>query len=145
MLSPESIASIRDSWETIEPLAPEAADSFYGRLFELDPGLRRLFTGDMGEQGQKLMRMIAIAVNGLDRLPEIIPAIEDLGRRHRDYGVSTADYDKVGAALLWTLEGALGSPLDTGVADCVAGRLHPHRRYHDTGIRKGVLKARPVA
>jgi len=28
-----------------------AAELFYGRLFELDPSLRKLFKGDMKEQG----------------------------------------------------------------------------------------------
>ena len=33
----------------------EAAAVFYNRLFELDPDLEDLFTGDMKEQGRKLM------------------------------------------------------------------------------------------
>jgi hemoglobin-like flavoprotein len=68
-----------------------------------------MFKGDMKEQGQKLMKMIATAVNGLDRLDSIVPAVQDLGRRHVGYGVRPEHYDTVGAALLQTLEQGLGS------------------------------------
>jgi hemoglobin-like flavoprotein len=62
----------------------------------------------MREQGAKLMKMINVAVNGLDRIESIVPAVQDLGRRHVGYGVKQAHYDTVGAALLWTLEQGLG-------------------------------------
>jgi hemoglobin-like flavoprotein len=52
--------------------------------------------------------MLAIAVNGLTRLDEIVPAVQDLGRRHGRYKVEPAHYDAVGAALLFTLGQGLG-------------------------------------
>jgi hemoglobin-like flavoprotein len=63
---------------------------FYGRLFELNSALKSLFKHDMKEQGQKLMAMIATAVNGLNHLDEIVPAVRDLGARHAGYGVTAA-------------------------------------------------------
>jgi hemoglobin-like flavoprotein len=62
----------------------------------------------MAEQGMKLMRMIGTAVNGLDRLDQIVPAVKDLGVRHVAYDVQVAHYDTVGSALLWTLDQGLG-------------------------------------
>jgi hemoglobin-like flavoprotein len=47
-------------------------------------------------------------VGGLTRLDTIVPAVQDLGRRHVKYGVKDKHYDTVGAALLWTLEQGLG-------------------------------------
>ena len=38
------------------------------------------------------MGMIAVAVNGLDRLDEIIPAVRELGKRHSEYGVTNDHY-----------------------------------------------------
>ena len=73
---------------------------FYDRLFERDPSLRALFTGDMKEQGQALMAMIATAVGGLKRLDTIVPAVQELGIRHAGYGVTEDHYNTVGAALL---------------------------------------------
>ncbi|MBV9731470.1 MAG: hemin receptor [Verrucomicrobia bacterium] len=99
---------VRDSWEKVIPISDTAAALFYTRLFELDPSLRPLFTSDMTEQGKKLMGMITVAVNGLDRLDDIIPAVRALGKRHSGYGVTDDHYDTVATALLWTLERGLG-------------------------------------
>ena len=107
-MSPEQIASVQSSWDKVKPISDQAAALFYERLFELDPGVRPLFKGDMQAQGQKLMTMLNTAVVGLDRLDAIVPAVADLGRRHVGYGVTAEHYDTVGAALLWTLEQGLG-------------------------------------
>jgi len=107
-MTPEQISLVKSSWERVTPIAGKAAELFYGKLFELDPSLKPLFKGDMVEQGAKLMKMINTAVNGLDRLEEIVPAVQQLGVRHIAYGVKDEHYDTVGAALLWTLEAGLG-------------------------------------
>lgn len=99
---------VQKSFALVAPIADQAAELFYGRLFTLDPSLRSLFTTDMKEQGRKLMQMIGYSVRGLDRLDHLIPAIEELGRRHGMYGVEDEHYDVVGEALLWTLEQGLG-------------------------------------
>lgn len=57
---------------------------------------------------KKLIGMLATAVNSLHKLDTIVPAVRDLGRRHKGYGVSDDHYAPVGAALLWTLEQGLG-------------------------------------
>ena len=98
---------VRDSWAKVIPISDKAAELFYNRLFELDPSLRLLFTSDMTEQGRKLMGMITVAVNDLDRLDEIIPAVRALGKKHSGYGVTDDHYDTVATALLWTLERGL--------------------------------------
>jgi hemoglobin-like flavoprotein len=89
------------------PHKDAAADLFYLKLFGLDPELRSLFTGDMEQQGAKLVQMITAAVRGLDRLDALLPVVRELGRRHVAYGVRDDHYGTVGMALLWTLEQAL--------------------------------------
>lgn len=108
MLTTEQISMIRDSWEKVVPISDKAAELFYGKLFELDPSVRALFKGDMAEQGKKLMTMIGVAVDNADKLDEIVPAIQEMGVRHLEYGVKTSHYDTVGQALLWTLGQGLG-------------------------------------
>jgi hemoglobin-like flavoprotein len=104
-----NVALVQRSWEQVLPIADQAAQLFYGRLFQLDPSLRPMFAhSDMKEQRKKLMQMITVAVRGLERLNELVPAVQALGRRHVNYGVTDAHYDTVGAALLWTLEQGLG-------------------------------------
>lgn len=115
MLTPEQITLVKGSWSQVVPIADQAAELFYGKLFELDPALKPMFKGDMVEQGNKLTQMIGIAVDGLDRLEEIVPAVQELGVRHLDYGVKSSHYDTVGAALLWTLEQGLGEGFTTDV------------------------------
>ena len=63
------------------------------------------------------MKMIGIAVNGLDRLEAIVPTLQDLGRRHVVYGINDGHYDTVGAALIWTLEQGLGAAFTPKVKD----------------------------
>ena len=107
-MTPEQTLLVKSSWEKVLPISDQAAELFYGRLFELDPELKSLFKGDMEEQGRKLMRMISTAVAALDRLEAIVPAVQQLGVRHVGYGVRDEHYDTVGAALLWTLQQGLG-------------------------------------
>ena len=111
---------VQNTFEKVRPIAVQAADLFYNRLFTLDPSLRALFRGDMKEQGMKLMHMIGFAVKGLDRLDQLVPAVEDLGRRHSGYGVRSEHYDTVGSALLWTLEQGLGEDFTDDVKDAWA-------------------------
>ena len=107
-MTPEQVGLIKESWAKVLPISDKAAELFYGKLFELDPDIKPLFKGDMEEQGKKLMKMINTAVNGLDRLDEIVPAVQQLGARHVAYGVKDEHYDTVGSALLWTLGAGLG-------------------------------------
>jgi len=119
-MTPKQKMLVQATFEKVAPIAEEAAALFYGRLFSLDTSLAGLFNGDMKEQGRKLMRMIGMAVNGLDRLNEIVPLVQDLGRRHVAYGVKPKHYDTVGAALLWTLEKGLGPDFTPEVKDAWA-------------------------
>jgi hemoglobin-like flavoprotein len=104
----EQIKLVQDSFRQVAPIAETAAQLFYARLFELDPDLELLFKGNLTEQGRKLMQMIGMAVNSLDRLEQILPAVQSLGARHVKYGVRDKDYETVGQALLWTLRKGLG-------------------------------------
>jgi hemoglobin-like flavoprotein len=66
------------------------------------------------------MQMITAAVKGLDRLEQLVPVVQDLGRRHGAYGVQESHYETVGAALLWTLEAGLGKAFTPEVKDAWA-------------------------
>lgn len=107
-MTPKQVELVQGSWKKVMPIADTAAALFYKRLFELDPALQGLFKSDMKEQGRKLTAMISVAVGGLTRLESIVPAVQDLGRRHVKYGVKDQHYETVGSALVWTLEKGLG-------------------------------------
>ncbi|MCV9386309.1 globin family protein [Reichenbachiella ulvae] len=107
-LTSKEIALVQESFAKVAPIADTAAEIFYSRLFEIDPELKSLFKSDIKEQGRKLMTMLAAAVNGLKDLNALVPVVQDLGKRHVGYGVKDDHYDKVAAALLYTLEKGLG-------------------------------------
>lgn len=107
-LTDQQITLVQESWEKVVPIADKAAELFYGRLFEIAPEVKQLFKSDMTEQGRKLMAMLNTAVNSLNDLEAIVPAVQESGRKHVDYGVKDEDYDKVAEALLWTLGQGLG-------------------------------------
>src|SRR5260370_463527 len=94
-MTPHQISLVTSTWQKVMPISETAAGLFYGKLFELDPSLKPLFKGDMKEQGRKLMSMINAAVVSLNRLDKIVPAVQDLGRRHAKYGVKQKDYETV--------------------------------------------------
>jgi nitric oxide dioxygenase len=63
------------------------------------------------------MQTLTVVVKSLDRLDQLVPAVQALGRRHAGYGVREAHYATVGAALLWTLEQGLGEAFTPAVRE----------------------------
>jgi len=116
-MTPHQVKLVQDSFQLVEPIAGQAADLFYGRLFEIAPQVRPLFPADMSEQKKKLMSMIGTAVNNLHQVEKIIPAVQELGRKHVSYGVTADQYKPVGEALIWTLEKGLGAAFTPEVKD----------------------------
>ena len=110
-MNPRQVALVRDSWRQVLPIKERAGELFYQRLIELDPSLQPLFRGDMTDQGRKLMTVLGTVVSHLDRLGELLPTVQELGRRHAAYGVKDEHYDTGGTALLSTLRAGLGDAL----------------------------------
>ena len=119
-MTPKQISLVQATWESVLPISQTAATIFYDKLFAADPSLRALFKGDLEEQKIKLMKMIGVAVNSLDRLDDIVPAVKALGQRHVAYGVQPSHYATVGGALLATLEQGLGPAFTPDVKDAWA-------------------------
>jgi hemoglobin-like flavoprotein len=107
-MNPRQKELVQSSFAKVAPIAAQAADLFYNRLFEIDASLRPMFPEDMKEQKIKLMQMLTAAVKGLDNLETLVPVVRQLGARHIGYGVKTEHYATVASALLWTLERGLG-------------------------------------
>ena len=82
----EQIKLVQDSFRQVAPIAETAAQLFYARLFELDPDLELLFKGNLSEQGRKLMHMLGLAVNSLDRMEQLLPVVRSLGTTRQLWG-----------------------------------------------------------
>lgn len=136
-MSPKEMELIRRGWEKITPIADQAIAHFYDRLFELDPDLRRLFLrADMAVQRQKLTQALGSVIGNLERLEQIVPQLQELGRRHLAYGVTERHYDTVGAALLATLEEGLGDDWSPKAREAWSGAY---------GLIAGSMKAAAAA
>lgn len=106
------IQLIRQQFAGLRGQEAAFAASFYDRLFRLSPQLRMMFPAEMGDQSQKLMSVLAFAVNHLDRPETLAPAVVALGARHANYGVRPDHFSLVGVALIETLAAWLGDAFD---------------------------------
>lgn len=125
MMTRGQIDLVQRSFARVQPIADQAAALFYDKLFERDPSVAPLFSGDMATQGARLMAMIGAAVQLLDRPAQLDAALAALGARHAGYGVREAHYDSVGGALLDTLAAGLGEAFTPAVREAWAA-LYRH-------------------
>ncbi len=113
---PDTHDLVQASFELVAARREEAAELFYRKLFEIAPEVRPLFAKtDMRVQGQMLMNMLAAALRGLDRIEELRPALEDLGRRHAGYGVEIPHYAIIEVVLLHVVETLAGPTFNLDV------------------------------
>jgi len=119
-MMPSQIELVQSSFQLIKQDAESAMMLFYDRLFQLDPSLRYMFRNSREEQARKLAHVLTVVVKGLSCPEQILPAVEELGRRHANYGVQAEHYATVGAALLWTLGAGLGDRFTPEVRDAWA-------------------------
>src|SRR4051812_7190674 len=106
-MTPEHAHIVQSTWRAVLPVGDTFAELFYGRLFALDPDLRKLFRSDMVEQGRNLTAMLSVAAANVGKPERIMVALRQLGRRHVAYGVKREHFAKVEDALLFALEHAL--------------------------------------
>lgn len=116
-MTPLQIVTVQRSFDRIDPVRDRVASLFYERLFTIDPSSKCLFHGDMVEQRKKLMVTLATTVAGLTHLPSILGTIEDMARRHIQYGVEARHYDSAGEALIWAMEQTLGGEFTPDVKE----------------------------
>jgi nitric oxide dioxygenase len=107
-MTPEQIKIVRLTFAQAMNRKVEVGMIFYERLFAIAPDTKVLFRGDIEEQSRKLMDTLAIAISNLRDTPALVGMLEALAHRHVTYGVRAEHYDKVGEALLWTLEKVFG-------------------------------------
>lgn len=100
-LAPDHATAVRQSWVALSQDPETLTEAFYAELFRAAPEVRPMFAGsDMRAQRRKLAAALATVVHHADDLSAIVPALHDMGRRHVGYGVTDAQYDAVGRALI---------------------------------------------
>lgn len=124
-------SELQRTWALASADADAAMDLFYETLFENAPEVRPLFSRvPMREQKRKLAAAINLVVKSPDLPDSVNGVLHDLGRRHVGYGVEDHHYDAVGAALIATLDKALGKEFTpsareawSGAYAAIAGRM----------------------
>lgn len=109
---------VRETFPRILESAVPIGLLFYGRLFDLEPSLRRMFKNDMRLQTRKLMETLNVAVESLDNLDAIRLRLSTLGKRHaEEYQVQSHHYELLRSALLWAFGHALEAEFHQDVKD----------------------------
>lgn len=103
-LTDKEIKLIQESFQQLLEKSTKVGKNFYQLLFERNPELRELFKIDMDEQALALMRMVRTVVEGLNNPQIIIPAVQQLGKRHSEYGVEYKHYKDFGTCLIECIE-----------------------------------------
>eukprot|EP01126_Amoeba_proteus_P047941 TRINITY_DN5512_c0_g1_i5.p2 TRINITY_DN5512_c0_g1~~TRINITY_DN5512_c0_g1_i5.p2 ORF type:complete len:343 (+),score=84.50 TRINITY_DN5512_c0_g1_i5:1592-2620(+) len=90
-------------------------EDFYGRFFEADPTGKRLFeSSGLKAQGRALVSMIGMIIRCLDDFSSFRVQIQQLGGRHKIYGVKEKDFGVFCEILSQTIAHLLeGTDLDT--------------------------------
>lgn len=107
-LSDQQLAFVKSTSDVLAASGVAASDLFYAKLFEIAPEVRSMFADDMAAQKVKLKDTLVALVEQIDAPEDLRDMLQRLGQRHRGYGAKTEHYGPVGAALLCTLETALG-------------------------------------
>ena len=95
---------IEESFAAVAPQGEALVERFYQHLFKDYPEVKPMFTSDPKQQQKKLLNSLVLVVQNLRKPEKLVPALEQLGVRHLDYGTQSAHYPAVGGTLLKTLE-----------------------------------------
>lgn len=116
-LTVSEIDTIRRSYLILSVESAYADELFYEHLFSNRPEMRELFDGDISAQSERLTitNMLGMIVSQIHNLPELMPMLGDLARRHTEYGVTAEHYADAGRALQSMLQDILGSKFDAEV------------------------------
>ena len=91
-------------------------DSFYTRLFDVNPSARPLFKTNLQSQGRVLMGVISTALNQLKDPDSFNQMLVNLAHVHSQRGVRGMQYGIIGDVLFWTLHKCLGPEFDAQTA-----------------------------
>ena len=97
-------ASLKQNFAAVAAHGDDVALYFYSYLFLRHPETRGMFPPAMDKQRDRLLTALGRIVSNVDRVAELVPFLQDLGRDHRKFGALAAHYPAVGDALLQTLQ-----------------------------------------
>jgi methyl-accepting chemotaxis protein len=100
---------LNESFDMIVPHTDAFAHSFYEHLFMEYPRTQPLFAQtNIRRQIGALLATLATVVAGVLREDNLVPVLQQLGQRHKSYGVTAEYYPFFRAVLLETFQHYLG-------------------------------------
>ena len=105
-MTPEEVAGVQATMDRLAPRLDAVADDFYRRLFEVRPDLRSRFPDDIALQRQKFADELVVIVLAIPDFGRFRARAEELGARHRTYGVRPSHYAPVRESLVGALASA---------------------------------------
>lgn len=116
-MTPEQVALVQGSFAELGPRTRDLAARFYEVLFEVDPSLRSMFSGDPLVQESLFTKELAVIVRSIPHFEAFVARTRRLGTRHARYGVTYAHYEIAGRALLSALADTLGPAFTDEIRD----------------------------
>lgn len=114
-MNPSQIRLVQNSFAQLEPDMVPLTDLLYARWFQLDPGVRGRLPLDLDPHKQELGMALRRQVEHLSESTSVGAA--RLGQCHDHHEFSPREFLNLGAAMLWTLEQALGEAFTRELAD----------------------------
>eukprot|EP00470_Lotharella_oceanica_P006262 CAMPEP_0170176996 /NCGR_PEP_ID=MMETSP0040_2-20121228/9734_1 /TAXON_ID=641309 /ORGANISM="Lotharella oceanica, Strain CCMP622" /LENGTH=200 /DNA_ID=CAMNT_0010419477 /DNA_START=148 /DNA_END=751 /DNA_ORIENTATION=- len=151
-LTPKERKLVTTTWAAVMQGKTKHGIVLFQNIFEIAPPARALFKfGKANDlQASELARLHAdgvmdtvdFAVQRLDNLGEVVPALQKLGAMHAKYKVLPAHFPIVGQALLKTLGDGLGEHWTSEVEVAWLKSLDHRRRRDETEIGEGYEKSK---
>jgi hemoglobin-like flavoprotein len=98
----DAIDRIRDCFSRLTGLTA-VAETFYNRLFEVAPEVRRLFAPDMTRQRGHFEAALSLVLRNITMLDVLSPSLMALGAEHVGYGTRQEHYAVARDCLIYAL------------------------------------------
>lgn len=107
-MTPNQALLVKNSFRALAPRRRLLVPTFFEALFAREPSLRPLFGPNLAAEGEALFNGLAGIVTSLGRIYPVVPALEWLAQRNACRGLGGRHYEAFAAALLQTIDQALG-------------------------------------
>jgi hemoglobin-like flavoprotein len=99
-MTPEAIAALRRSYDSVAAKPRQLASRFYHEMFSIAPNLRPLFPEDLTSLQGHFEAALALVVRNLDEMEALQESLRDLGAQHVHWGARPEDYVTAREALI---------------------------------------------
>ena len=116
MFGTEDMARIGETLAAASDAHHRLAYAFYDRLFELEPGTRSIFRGDLAMHAPRLMGMLHAIPFAVELPEETREVLREMGAEHLRMGVQVEHYEPMMHALVDALRDTAGRSWDDAAA-----------------------------